>query len=167
MKEPLPAKISARPPDNRSTVANCWYIRTGSSELRTVTALESLMLSARTAAALIQLPVKTQGIRGDDALLFRKHRGLADQLIEFLPADFSCAAPGLWIGLIWDAMQYLRRCKVLCPFGANKVEREKDGCSASKIGNSLHIETGRLIIFWQVIPGDCRFIAIAEASEMR
>ncbi len=36
--------ISARPPEIRSTSANCWKTRTGSSELRTVTALERRML---------------------------------------------------------------------------------------------------------------------------
>ena len=51
MNEPRPAMISARPPDSRSIVANCWKTRTGSSELRTVTALESRMRSVRTAAA--------------------------------------------------------------------------------------------------------------------
>ena len=39
MNEPRPAMISARPPDSRSTVANSWNTRIGSSELRTVTAL--------------------------------------------------------------------------------------------------------------------------------
>ena len=33
MNEPRPAMISARPPESRSTVANCWKTRTGSSEL--------------------------------------------------------------------------------------------------------------------------------------
>ncbi len=32
--------ISARPPEIRSTSANCWKTRTGSSELSTVTALD-------------------------------------------------------------------------------------------------------------------------------
>ena len=39
MNEPRPAMISARPPESRSSVANCWKTRTGSSELSTVTAL--------------------------------------------------------------------------------------------------------------------------------
>ena len=39
MNEPRPAMISARPPDSRSSVAKSWKTRTGSSELRTVTAL--------------------------------------------------------------------------------------------------------------------------------
>ena len=39
MNEPRPAMISARPPDSRSSVANSWKTRTGSSELSTVTAL--------------------------------------------------------------------------------------------------------------------------------
>ncbi len=43
--------ISARPPDSRSTVANCWKTRTGSSELSTVTPLESRMRFVRAAAA--------------------------------------------------------------------------------------------------------------------
>ena len=43
--------ISARPPDNRSSVANCWKTRTGSSEDSTVTALVSLMRCVRMAAA--------------------------------------------------------------------------------------------------------------------
>ena len=44
MKEPRPAMISARPLDSRSSVANCWNTRTGSSDESTVTALVSLML---------------------------------------------------------------------------------------------------------------------------
>lgn len=39
MKEPRPAMISARPPEGRSRVENCWKTRTGSSELITLTAL--------------------------------------------------------------------------------------------------------------------------------
>ena len=39
MNEPRPAMISARPPESRSSVAKSWKTRTGSSELRTVTAL--------------------------------------------------------------------------------------------------------------------------------
>ena len=35
MNEPRPAMISARPPESRSRVANCWKTRTGSSELST------------------------------------------------------------------------------------------------------------------------------------
>ena len=41
MNDPRPAMISARPPDSRSTVENAWNTRTGSSELSTVTALDS------------------------------------------------------------------------------------------------------------------------------
>ena len=51
MNEPLPAMISARPCERRSTVANSWNTRTGSSELRTLTALVSRIRSVRTAAA--------------------------------------------------------------------------------------------------------------------
>jgi hypothetical protein len=51
MKEPRPAMISARPSDSRSTSANSWKTRTGSSELRTVTALVRRMRSVRAAAA--------------------------------------------------------------------------------------------------------------------
>ena len=40
MNDPRPAMISARPPDSRSSSANCWNTRTGSSELSTVTALD-------------------------------------------------------------------------------------------------------------------------------
>ena len=43
--------ISARPPDNRSTVAKSWYTRTGSSELKTVTALASFIFLVTIAAA--------------------------------------------------------------------------------------------------------------------
>ena len=43
MNDPRPAMISARPPDSRSSVANCWNTRTGSSELSTLTALVSRM----------------------------------------------------------------------------------------------------------------------------
>ena len=51
MKEPRPAMISARPPEIRSTSANSWKTRTGSSELSTVTALESRIRSVRAAMA--------------------------------------------------------------------------------------------------------------------
>ena len=47
MNEPRPAMISARPPDSRSTSANSWNTRTGSSELSTVTALVSRMRLVR------------------------------------------------------------------------------------------------------------------------
>lgn len=43
--------ISARPPDSRSTVANCSQTRTGSSELSTVTELVSRMRLVFSAAA--------------------------------------------------------------------------------------------------------------------
>ena len=43
--------ISARPPESRSSVANCWKTRIGSSELSTVTALVSRMRSVRAAPA--------------------------------------------------------------------------------------------------------------------
>ena len=51
MNEPRPAMISARPPESRSSVANSWKTRTGSSELSTVTALESRIVRVRSAAA--------------------------------------------------------------------------------------------------------------------
>ena len=51
MKLPRPAISSARPPLSRSTVANSWKTRTGSSELSTVTALVSRMRVVRIAAA--------------------------------------------------------------------------------------------------------------------
>ena len=51
MKEPRPAMISARPPEIRSSVENCWNTRTGSSEDSTLTALVSLMRLVRSAAA--------------------------------------------------------------------------------------------------------------------
>ena len=51
MNEPRPAMISARPPESRSTVANCWKTRIGSSELITLTALVSRIRFVRTAAA--------------------------------------------------------------------------------------------------------------------
>ena len=41
--------ISARPPDNRSSVANCWNTRTGSSLLSTLTALVSRIRDVRSA----------------------------------------------------------------------------------------------------------------------
>ncbi len=43
--------ISARPPEIRSSSANCWNTRTGSSELSTVTALDSLIRSVLAAIA--------------------------------------------------------------------------------------------------------------------
>ena len=51
MNEPRPAMTSARPCESRSSVANCWKTRTGSSEESTVTALVSRMSRVRTAAA--------------------------------------------------------------------------------------------------------------------
>ena len=51
MNEPRPAMISARPPESRSSVENCWKTRTGSSELSTVTALLSRIRDVRSAAA--------------------------------------------------------------------------------------------------------------------
>ena len=51
MKEPRPTRISARPPDSRSSVAKSWNTRTGSSDDRTVTALVRRMRSVRAAAA--------------------------------------------------------------------------------------------------------------------
>lgn len=51
MNDPRPAMISALPFDRRSSVANCWNTRTGSSELSTVTALVSRMRSVRAAIA--------------------------------------------------------------------------------------------------------------------
>ena len=51
MNEPRPAMISARPPESRSSVAKSWKTRTGSSELRTDTALVSRMRFVRSAAA--------------------------------------------------------------------------------------------------------------------
>ncbi|MNW15875.1 hypothetical protein D3C71_2145300 [compost metagenome] len=60
MKEPRPAIISARPFDRRSTVENCWKTRTGSSELRTETALVRRMFFVFTAAA-------ASTVEGEDA----------------------------------------------------------------------------------------------------
>ncbi len=51
MNEPRPTMISARPPESRSSVANCWKTRIGSSELSTVTALVSRMRFVIGAAA--------------------------------------------------------------------------------------------------------------------
>ena len=51
MNEPRPTMISARPPESRSRVAKSWKTRTGSSELRTVTALVSRIRTVRSAAA--------------------------------------------------------------------------------------------------------------------
>ncbi|MNU67351.1 hypothetical protein D3C71_566860 [compost metagenome] len=51
MNDPRPAMISARPPEIRSTVENCWNTRTGSSELNTVTELVSLIFLVIAAAA--------------------------------------------------------------------------------------------------------------------
>jgi len=51
MNDPRPAMISARPSEIRSSVANCSNTRTGSSELSTVTALESRIRAVRAAAA--------------------------------------------------------------------------------------------------------------------
>ncbi len=51
MNEPRPAMISARPPERRSSEAKSWKTRTGSSELRTVTALVRRIRSVRPAPA--------------------------------------------------------------------------------------------------------------------
>src|SRR5882672_12780509 len=51
MEEPRPTTISARPRDSRSSVANSWNARTGSSALSTVTALVRRMRCVRAAAA--------------------------------------------------------------------------------------------------------------------
>jgi len=51
MNEPRPTMISARPPESKSTVENSWKTRTGSSELRTVTALVNRMRVVLAAAA--------------------------------------------------------------------------------------------------------------------
>ena len=51
MNEPLPAMISARPPEIRSRVAKSWNTLTGSSELRTDTALVSRIRRVHAAAA--------------------------------------------------------------------------------------------------------------------
>ncbi len=51
MNEPRPAMISARPLESRSSVANCWKTRMGSSELSTVTALVSRIRSVASAIA--------------------------------------------------------------------------------------------------------------------
>jgi hypothetical protein len=44
VNDPRPAISSARPPESRSNVTKLWYTRTGSAELSTVTALESLIV---------------------------------------------------------------------------------------------------------------------------
>ena len=51
MNDPRPAITSARPLEIRSRVAKFWKTRTGSSELRTVTALERRIFCVRAAAA--------------------------------------------------------------------------------------------------------------------
>ena len=51
MNDPRPAMISALPPESRSSVENCWKTRIGSSELSTLTALESRILLVRLAPA--------------------------------------------------------------------------------------------------------------------
>ena len=51
MNDPRPAMISARPPESRSTVENSWKTRTGSSELRTLTALVRRICFVRCDAA--------------------------------------------------------------------------------------------------------------------
>src|SRR5680860_328451 len=63
MNEPRPAMISARPSDSRSSWANASNTRTGSSELRTVTAFDRRMRSVLAAAA-----AKTERIRLSNAV---------------------------------------------------------------------------------------------------
>lgn len=53
MNEPRPARSSTRPPDSWSIVANCWYRRTGSSVLSTVTALPTVIRDVWARAAAI------------------------------------------------------------------------------------------------------------------
>ncbi len=51
MNEPRPTSSSARPEETRSSVAKSWKVRTGSAELRTMTAGLSRIRSVRPAAA--------------------------------------------------------------------------------------------------------------------
>src|SRR3954468_1200121 len=75
MNEPRPAMISARPPEIRSTCANCSKTRTGSSEESTITALESRIcfvtaeIAAReVAAAHARERGRTSGRRRDEVV---------------------------------------------------------------------------------------------------
>src|SRR6185503_19174919 len=77
MKEPRPAMISARPPESRSSVANCWKTRIGSSELRTLTALVSRIVFVRAAAA----PSTTAGSEDIETDLVRE-LDLLDQVVQ-------------------------------------------------------------------------------------
>ena len=95
MNEPRPAMISARPPESRSSSANCWKTRTGSSELSTVTALERRMRSVRAAIAASA----TAG-RGDEevgAVVLADGEHVQAHLLGqlgLLHAGRACAAPG-------------------------------------------------------------------------
>ena len=72
MNEPRPAMISARPPESRSRVENCWNTRTGSSELSTVTALLSRMREVRSAAAASVIDGRRDGEVGPVVLADRE-----------------------------------------------------------------------------------------------
>ena len=73
MNEPRPAMISARPPDSRSSVANCWKTRTGSSELSTVTALVRRMRFVRAAAGGEHDGGRRDGVVGPVVLADAEH----------------------------------------------------------------------------------------------
>lgn len=56
MNDPRPANSSARPPEIRSMVANCWYSRTGSSVDSTDTAVDNAIREVWPAAAASTAP---------------------------------------------------------------------------------------------------------------
>ncbi len=91
MKEPRPAMISARPPERRSTVENCWKTRIGSSELKTETALVSrCFLSYRSGG-------KHGGRRGDGVIrtmMFAKAKDVQPHLIGKLDFLQQVLQPG-------------------------------------------------------------------------
>ena len=102
MKEPRPTMISARPLEMRSRVAKSWKTRTGSSELRTVTAeVRRMFCGARGRGG-----EKDGGRRGDVflAMVFADavdvHAGaigefdLLEELVNAFCAEFAGRAAG-------------------------------------------------------------------------
>ena len=64
MNDPRPAMISARPPEMRSSVEKSWKTRTGSSELRIVTALRALFFEVAPQVVAAGLVVAKRNVVG-------------------------------------------------------------------------------------------------------
>ena len=105
MKEPRPAMISARPLESRSSVANCWKTRTGSSEESTVTALVSRIVLGALGGRGKHDRRRRGGVVGPVMLAEAEHvepdlvgeLDLLDQVAQ--PLDAGRCAPGPVSGL--------------------------------------------------------------------